>query len=204
MKYAYYGITLLAFVFGITALPGASAISIEDSVLVGDFPRDVGLDSEKLAKGSQLIQQDPIFQIPNVIGAGLFEVGTGIVSGGSIPLAKNAGSQIVKQTVKQSAKLKLVPNTVKGKQSGLSVSQALKKSKLEQSIKQTTTENNKLKPLLAKLTDNTNKKLTRSETLQLKKLGSEGDLSPSQRVKLKMKTNDSFLSEQKNRLKNNL
>jgi len=46
MKYTYCGIvTLLALVFGITAFPGASAISVEDSVLVGDFPRDVGLDS---------------------------------------------------------------------------------------------------------------------------------------------------------------
>jgi|GEM_PF-3137174 len=46
MKYAYYGIViLLALVFGITASPGANATSFEDSVLVGDFPRDVGLDS---------------------------------------------------------------------------------------------------------------------------------------------------------------
>ena len=44
MKYIYTGIIALSFfIFGMT-VPGVSAISFEDTVLVGDFPRDVDFD----------------------------------------------------------------------------------------------------------------------------------------------------------------
>ena len=45
MKYTYSGIIALSImIFGMTAFPGANAASFEDTVLVGDFPRDVALD----------------------------------------------------------------------------------------------------------------------------------------------------------------
>ena len=45
MKYIYAGIIALSImIFGITVFPGANAASFEDTVLVGDFPRDVDFD----------------------------------------------------------------------------------------------------------------------------------------------------------------
>lgn len=45
MKYAYTGIIALSImIFGMTAFPGANATSFDDTVLVGDFPRDVDFD----------------------------------------------------------------------------------------------------------------------------------------------------------------
>jgi len=46
MKYAYAGIIALScLIFGMTSFPGADAESFENTLLVGDFPRDVAFDN---------------------------------------------------------------------------------------------------------------------------------------------------------------
>jgi len=45
MKYAYFGIIALSImIFGMAIFPSANAASFEDTVLVGNFPRDVDFD----------------------------------------------------------------------------------------------------------------------------------------------------------------
>lgn len=142
------------------------------------FNREVGTvfneSVDMLGRGASLVQRDPLFQVPTVIGAGLVEAGTFFIGKGTFQTGKQFFKQTVPQAVKQA---QTIPDIIKGKGQGLSVQQAIKKGNIEKQIKVVTKEIRQIDNMQAQY-----QKTGKLSEIQNKKLGGNQNLSVKDRL----------------------